>query len=184
MTKKHLKDVATIQLCIVAPSKEKESKSLWLTAGNLQINNTITQIDLDDRYKIDEKLEVRNEDIIIKRINPLFINYVENITDSVYATNNLFIVRAKNIDSSYLAFVLNNCIEQFSNKMSFGSAIPSLGRRELGEIEIPILPLNEQANIGRLWLLAAKKNILRNRLTELEQQKYNYMLSKYIGGIN
>lgn len=181
-----LKEVATVKLCIVSPPKDKDNREhlFWLTAANLQSDNTISVLNSDDKFDKDSKLEIYNEDIIIKRINPQFINLITNISQETYASNNLFIVRTEKIDTKYLAFVLSNTIKQISEHQSVGSVIPSLGRKEVEEIPIPLIPIEMQKALGNLWLTSLAKRTLKNKLTELEYKKENYLMTRYIIGEN
>ena len=181
-----LKEVATIKLCIVTPPKDKDNREMlfWLTAANLHYDNVISNLVADNNSYKDDKLQVCIGDIIIKRINPQFVNLVTNISHETYASNNLFIVRAEKIDASYLTFILSSKIKQISERQSVGSVLPSLGRKEIEEIPIPLVPLEKQKALGNLWLSSTQKKNLKNKLTELEYKKENYIITKYIMGEN
>ena len=64
----------------------------------------------------DEDFLLREEDIVIKRITPLFVNYVDSVGDDIYAGNNLIIISAKeNIYPRYLAMILNDKIKELTD---------------------------------------------------------------------
>ena len=90
-----LKDVADIKFCIVGTVKgrNQSGKTKWLTAANLLNDNIITKVLEEEKYKKDEALQVSKDDIIIKRISPTYITYVNNDLPDTYAYNNLIIVR-------------------------------------------------------------------------------------------
>lgn len=177
-----LKDVADIQPCIVTPPKNKENRDNlhWITAANLLSDNTITMPELDSKYERDEKFRVSDGDILIKRINPQYVNLIENIEFAAYASNNLYLIKPKDILSSYLGFVLNNCIESIAIKHSVGATIPTLSRKNIENIEIPVVPLYEQEKIGALWLCSIKKKNLHARLIKLEHIRETQTLTNYI----
>ena len=96
MKMEFLKDVAEVKPCIVTPPKNKDSRSelYWLTAANLLNDNTTSPAEIDTTYQRDEKLKINNHAILIKRINPQYVNLIRNLECEVFASNNLSIVRA------------------------------------------------------------------------------------------
>lgn len=182
MKMEFLKDVAEIKPCIVTTPKNKDNRNelYWLTAANLLNDNTISPAEIDTKYQRDEKLKINNNDILIKRINPQYVNLMQNIECEVFASNNLYIVRAIHIKSSYLAFVLDRCIKQKSERLSVGAVIPSLSRQDLENIEIPIVSIDQQEKLGKFWICSIEKKKLQSKLLELEYLKETQLLTNYI----
>ena len=177
-----LKDVARIKFCIVGTVKGKNQsgKTKWLTAANLLNDNIITKVLEEDKYKKDEALQVFKDDIIIKRISPTYITYVDNDLPDTYAYNNLIIVRSKDINEKYLASVLSYEIKELSINASIGAVMPSIGRTELEGLKIPICSPKEQVLIGEIWFKSIEKKKMLKRLAELENTREIYLINKFI----
>ena len=106
---KKLKNVAEIIFCIL--EKGNEEKKL-LTAANLLEDNQISKIDIDSKFKKDKSVIIKKNDILLKRINPTYVNFINCIKDEIYAGNNLIIIRPKTIDAKYLAAIINKFINE------------------------------------------------------------------------
>ncbi|PKM73486.1 MAG: hypothetical protein CVU91_04145 [Firmicutes bacterium HGW-Firmicutes-16] len=175
---KKLKDVADIKFCLSGSGKGSE-RTKWLMPINLLENNMVSEIVTNDNYQREKNSKISKEDIIIKRISPSFINYIDKVEDDVYASGNLIIVRAKKIEAKYLAYLLNKNIGKMIDAYS-GSTIPSIGRKDVEDFIVPILPAESQKVIGELWLSSGELKKLRNRLSELEKIKTNYLISDFM----
>lgn len=177
-----LKDVAEIKFCIVGTVKGKNQseKTKWLTAANLLNDNIITKVLEEDKYKKDEALQVFKDDIVIKRISPTYINYVNNDLPDTYAYNNLIIVRPKDINEKYLASVLSYEIQELSINASVGAVMPSIGRTELEGLKIPICSSKEQVLIGEIWFKSIEKKKMLRWLAELQNTREIYLINKFI----
>lgn len=178
-----LKNVAEIIFCIL--EKGNEEKKL-LTAANLLENNQISNIVSDDKFKKDESVIIKKNDILLKRINPTYVNFISDTNDKIYAGNNLIIIRPKTIDAKYLAAILDINIEKFTKKNSIGAIVPSIGRKEIEEFEIEICSKEQQIILGKYWLKTIEKRVLESKKIELEKQKSMVIINKFIkkiGGI-
>ena len=175
-----LKNVAEIIFCIL--EKGNEEKKL-LTAANLLENNQISNIEIDYKFKKDESVIIKKNDILLKRINPTYVNFINEVKDNIYAGNNLIIIRPKNIDAKYLAAILNTNIEKFTKKNSIGAIVPSIGRKEIEKFEIEICSKKQQVILGEYWLKSIKKRVLETKKIELEKQKSLIIVNKFINKI-
>lgn len=178
--RKKLKDIADIKFCLASASKnENEQKVKWITPANLLENNVIANSSLDNQYKIDDNAKIFPKDIIVKRINPSFVNYIDTIENNVYASGNLIVIKSKAVDAKYLAYFLNKKINRIT-KSCVGSTIPAIGRNDLEEISIPILPPNQQKAVGEIWYCNTNLQKLKEHLAALERVKVKYFLDTYI----
>ncbi len=177
-----LKEVADIKFCIVNSNKEGQNpeRIKWITASNLLSDNIINEVTISEKYFKDNSLLLCNGDIIIKRIQPSFVNYINKDISDTYAYNNLIIVRTTNINSKYLAAVLYYKIKEISLNSSIGAVMASIGRKELDNFEIPMLSAKEQQCIGEIWYKSIEKKKMVMRLAELENIKENHLINKYI----
>ena len=178
-----LVDVAEIKFCSVSPGRTKtqEEPTLWLQCANFLRNNTVTCDATVANYVPDDGLLIKKDDIVVKRISPMFVNYIDCIPDEMYAGNNLIVITPKQeVYSKYLAMLLNERIESLSESSSVGAVMKSVSRQHLEEIELPILPYEKQVLIGDLWYSGIELEKMRTRLAELESQKRNYQIKKYV----
>ena len=166
MNNKSLKEISEIRFCLV-PKESLEKKCKVLTPLNLLENNIIQEITFDDKVKIDETTKISNGDIIIKRIMPSFVNYIDNIDEDVYATGNLIIIKAISVDAKYLACILNKSIRRLTQSLS-GATVPAVGRSDLEALQVPIISEEKQKAIGEIWYKSLEIYKLKTRLNDLE----------------
>ena len=103
------------------------------------------------------------------------------IPDEMYAGNNLIVITPKQeVYSKYLAMLLNECIESLSESSSVGAVMKSVSRQHLEEVIIPLLPYEKQILVGDLWYSGIELEKMKSRLAELESQKRNYQIKKYV----
>ena len=175
-----LKDISEIRFCLTSISKSDELTSdKVIMPSNLFENNVISNMSDNNFIKVDKSAVISCGDIIVKRINPLFVNYVEDIEEKTYASSNLIIVKTNKMNPKYLAYVLNKMINKVVSSLS-GATTLAIGRNDLEEIDIPVLPLNQQEIIGEVWIKNIELKKLKIKLSELEYIRTNYYLNKYM----
>ena len=124
---------------------------------------------------------IQKNDIVVKRITPTFVNYVDYMPNEIYAGNNLIVISPKqDVYSKYLAMVLNEKIETLSESSSVGAVMKSVSRQHLEDVIIPLLPYEKQILVGDLWYDGIELEKMRTRLAELESIKRNYQIKKYV----
>ena len=178
-----LVDVAEIKFCSVSPGRTKtqESPTMWLQCANFLRNNTVTGDATVTNYVPDDELLIEKDDIVVKLISPMFVNYIDYIPDEMYAGNNLIVITPKQeVYSKYLAMVLNEKIETLSESSSVGAVMKSVSRQHLEDVIIPLLPYEKQILVGNLWYDGIELEKMRTRLAELESIKRNYQIKKYV----
>ena len=178
--KKKLKDVAKIKFCL-SQKVISDEKHKIITPINLLENNVIDNFVFDDRVRVNKDTKVHKGDILIKRVSPSFVNYIDEIDEDTYASGNLIIISAVSVESKYLAYILNKEISKITQSLS-GAKIPSIGRNDLEEIEVPILSIKRQKAIGDLWHKSIEVYKLKTRLNELEFIKVKGILSELVNG--
>lgn len=189
---KHLRlaEIAEIKFCVVSPGRTKtqETPTMWLQCANFLRNNTVLCDATTTNYVPDDELLIKKDDIVVKRISPMFVNYIDYIPDKMYAGNNLIVITPKQeVYSKYLAMLLNEKIESLSESSSVGAVMKSVSRQHLEEVMIPLLPYENQILVGELWYSGIELEKMKSRLAELESQKRNYQIRKYVetfGGKN
>ena len=189
---KHLRlaEIAEIKFCVVSPGRTKtqETPTMWLQCANFLRNNTVSCDATTTNYVPDDELLIKKDDIVVKRISPMFVNYIDCIPDKMYAGNNLIVITPKQeVYSKYLAMLLNEKIESLAESSSVGAVLKSVSRQHLEEVMIPLLPYENQILVGELWYSGIELEKMKSRLAELESQKRNYQIRKYVetfGGKN
>ncbi len=183
MKYKKLKDVADINFCTVTPSRSKPSATPtnWLLCANFLADNQIDGYITTNFVMPDESWLLHKDDIVVKRITPTFVNYVDTIDINTYCGNNLIIVTPKeNIDAKYIAMILNEQIGSFSKESSVGAVMKSISKSDLEAMSIPYPDTKIQKKIGLLWYKGIELKKKRTRLAELENIKMNYSINKAI----
>ena len=178
-----LTEVAEIKFCISlsGQTKQQDTPTKWLACANFLRNNTIVYDATETNYVPDKDVLIQKNDIVVKRISPLFVNYIDEMPDEIYAGNNLIIITPKKeIYPKYLAMLLNEKIETLSESSSVGAVMKSVSRQHLENVIIPLLPYDKQILIGELWYSGIELEKMKNKLAELESKKRNYQIKEYI----
>lgn len=190
MEYRKLCEVAEVKFCANSPGREKTQNepTSWAAPSNFLKNNCVLENFSQSNCVGEDYLEIKPEDIIVKRIEPAFINYIDSFPQNIYAGNNLIIVTARHgLYSKYLAMILNERIAALSQASSIGAVIKSIGRSELDNLKIPLFDYDKQILLGDLWYKSIELEKLKVRLAEREHAKSNILIQQYIksrGGEN
>jgi hypothetical protein len=182
-----LREIADIKFCVVSPErmKKQETPSFWLSCSNFSEDNILSAEPSEAYYCPGSEMKINSGDIVIKRITPTYVNYISEISDDLYAGNNLIIVTAKeNIYPKYLAAILNEKMPVFSTETSVGAVMKSISRPDLEAMTIPVIADEKQIAAGNLWFANIECKKMKARLAELEYSKMNYKIKHVftIGG--
>ncbi|MCH5316234.1 MAG: hypothetical protein J1E81_09985 [Eubacterium sp.] len=190
MEYRKLYEVAETKFCANSPGRVKTQNisTFWTAPSNFLKNNTVSNTFTQSNCVGDDCFIIKTGDIIIKRIEPTFVNYIDTFPHGIYAGNNLIIVTARqNIYPKYLAMILNEIIATATSVSSYGAVMKSIGRSELDNLKIPLLDYTKQILLGNLWYENIELEKLKVRLAEREQIKNSILIKQYIkscGGNN
>lgn len=183
MKQVRLADVAEIKFSAISPrrTKSQETPTRWLACANFLRNNTIVYDTTETYYAPEKELLIKTGDIVVKRITPTFVNYIDYMPDDVYAGNNLIVISPKQeVYSKYIAMLLNEKIQTLSESSSVGAVMKSVSRPHLEDFIIPLIPYEKQMSVGDFWYCSIELEKLKTRLAELENIKHNYQIRKYV----
>lgn len=183
MQYKKLGECAKIKFCSITPSRSKQqtTSSKWFVCTNFVADNAVVYDPIINYVVPDEEWLLNKDDIVIKRIAPTFVNYIDFEPNETYCGNNLIIVTPNvSTDSKYLSMILNDKISELSTESSIGAVMKSISRYDLESLEIPMPDEYKRQIIGELWYRCIELKKKRNRLTELETIKMNYLIKKFI----
>ena len=166
------------------PERKEKSDSnvaLFASATSFRENNVVSDLKQEENLVPDERCRPRAGDIIIRRVQPAFVNYID-ADAQYYLGQNLIIIRPRPdlILGKYLAFVIENKIERLHGDTA-GSLIPSLNRKDLECFDVgDPPPLRRQNAIGELWWLNKEKAKLQNQLANAESKYFKMILSNLV----
>ena len=190
MEHRKLSELATIKFCSITPSRSKmqEDSTKWLVCANFLANNEVENIPIVNNVIPEEEWRLNQNDIVIKRITPTYVNYIDYAPKKIYCGNNLIIVTPNEaIDAKYLAMILNNKIGELSQESSVGAVMKSVSRKDIEAVKVPVPDIEKQRLIGELWYNGIELKKKRNRLAELENIRNNFLIQRMInnesGGI-
>ena len=183
MEYRRLAEVAEIKICAKSPGRTSTSErpTRWLGCADLLKNNTIEPDLKELPVTPDEECRIRVGDILIKRISPTFVNYVDEVPEETYAGNNLIIVTpGPTVYPRYVAMLLNERIQTLSESDSIGAVMKSVNRTSLEKFRIPGIPYEKQKLVGDLWYYGIELEKKKARLAELETIKNNHRIKEYV----
>ena len=178
---RRLIDLSRIKFCSITPSRAKQQaiSTKWLVCSNFLADNEIVYTPTVNYIAPDDEWLLHQNDIVVKRIMPSFVNYIDFTPDTVYCGNNLIIITPnKQTDAKYLAMILNDKISELSKESSFGAVMKSLNRSDLESLEIPLPDENTRRMIGELWYSGIELKKKKIKLAELETIRINSIIKK------
>lgn len=183
MQYKNLGDCAKIKFCSITPSRSKKQKafSKWLVCANFMTDNVVADNPTVNNVVPDVEWLMRRNDIVVKRITPTYVNYIDYDPGEVYCGNNLIIITPNlETDAKYIAMILNDRISELSKTSSIGAVMKSISRYDIESVEIPLPDESKRQIIGELWYKSIELKKKRIRLTELENVRMRYLINSTI----
>ena len=180
-----LKEIANIKFCVSPPKPDPtQGKTKWLACPCFLQDNTL-KYEPDERFCVaDKNALIQADDIVIKRIAPAFVNYIDTIPVNTYAGNNLIVITpSAAVYPKYLAMILNDRISVLTEESSVGAVMKSVSRVYLENMEIPLIPFEKQKLVGDVWGTSIELKKMKTRLIELECIRESYRLNKYLDTI-
>ena len=158
------------------PEKGGEETADWVYPAFLEENNIIAGIKTEKEMATNPLCKIKVGDIIIKRIQPQFVNYVAEDLNA-YIGQNLVIVRSrKEIEPKYLSYILERDLNKLYRDTA-GAILTAINRKCFDEFDIGELPPKEkQKAIGELWWLNKERQKLYKELLAKEKQQLEYKL--------
>jgi len=178
-----LGDCAKIKFCSITPSRSKTqtTPTSWLVCANFLADNIVVRDPTINYVVPDQEWLLSQGDIVIKRITPTFVNYIDFDPGEIYCGNNLIIVSPNvKADAMYLAMLLNEKIGELSKESSIGAVMKSISRNDLETFEIPMHDDRKRQIVGELWYKSTELKKKRTKLAELENIRINYLINKSI----
>lgn len=189
MKKIKLSDWADIRSGLVLARKQSTSSTennyKLLTLKSINPKGYIEQELLDDYFateKLNENYISQLGDIIVRTSSPYTAVLIDEATQGVVVSSYFTIIRSnKNkLKPEYLYWLLNNDETlKTIQKNNFGNALGSIRPQFFSDLEIFLMPLNEQEIISDLNLLFKKEQQLLSDLKEQKELKAKYTLEKY-----
>ena len=191
MKRVKLSDWAEIRSGLVLARKQSTSPTQnnykLLTLKSINPKGYIEEDLLDDYFAIErlnENYISQMGDIVVRTSSPYKAVLIDKETQGIVVSSYFKIIRSnKNmLKPEYLYWLLNN-EETFKTiqKNNFGNILGSIRPQFFSDLEVLLLPLNEQEKISELNLLFKKEQQLLIALKEQKELKAKYILEEYYG---
>lgn len=191
MKRVKLSDWAEIRSGLVLARKQSTSPTQnnykLLTLKSINPKGYIEEDLLDDYFAIErlnENYISQMGDIVVRTSSPYTAVLIDKETQGIVVSSYFTIIRSnKNmLKPEYLYWLLNN-EETFKTiqKNNFGNILGSIRPQFFSDLEVLLLPLNEQEKISELNLLFKKEQQLLIALKEQKELKAKYILEEYYG---
>lgn len=191
MKRVKLSDWAEIRSGLVLARKQSTSPTQnnykLLTLKSINPKGYIEEDLLDDYFAIErlnENYISQMGDIVVRTSSPYTAVLIDKETQGIVVSSYFTIIRSnKNmLKPEYLYWLLND-EETFKTiqKNNFGNILGSIRPQFFSDLEVLLLPLNEQEKISELNLLFKKEQQLLIALKEQKELKAKYILEEYYG---
>lgn len=171
-----LKNICDIFINRPSIQKDAVENAYLITPSNLYDNNIMAELEKVNISQItNNKYVLRIGDILIKRLNPVFVNVFSPIDLPAFSSGNIIVVRPETeYSSEYIAALFGVYgVESMTHYVKKGVTIQAISAKELSEINIPLVSIDEQKKIGALWDLYQRKIILQEKLIDIENLYMN-----------
>lgn len=141
-----------------------------------------------ERYEMDDKIQVKNGDIIVTKDGTIGkIALVDNLDKPATLNSHLFLIRNKKpeiLDTTYLFYILrSDYFQKFASNNTTGSNIPAFTQANISDFEIDLPSIENQRKIGKFLSDIDKKiinnNFLIARLEEMSETIYDYCFIQF-----
>ncbi len=129
-----------------------------------------------------EKHYLKPGDVLIVAKGASFLSAVYDGSYSPSVASTVFLVIQLNdkcqVEPQYLSWYLNqNSIQSFLMSLSRGTSIPSINKKMLLDVEIPVPSLLKQKIIIELSGLKRKERMLKRKIEELKENQMNQLIT-------
>ncbi len=140
---------------------------------------------LEDYYateKLNQDYLTQKDDIIIRVTNPYTAVLIDETTKGLVIPSHFTVIRTnkKVLSPQYLYWLLNTeKTYKVIQKNNFGNALGSVRPQFFSEMEISLLPIDEQQKIATLNTLFKQEQNLLNLLAEQKELKAKITINQY-----
>lgn len=174
--KKYIKDICHIQTGLFAKPKDT-GDVVYLQSKHFNENGELHTVIYPDLASgtIAEKHYLMETDVLFAaKGTKNFATVYENQNGLTVASTSFFILRLKDkkILPHYLAWLLNSqAIQTLLKGQAIGTAIPSISKQVLGNLEISIPRIETQKAILQITQLRKKEKFLKQQIEDLREKQ-------------
>ena len=180
-----LGEVAEVYAGIPGFGDEGEYSYQVLLPNSFTDTGEISFVEIQNKHEeISRQQMLRQDDILVKRLNPSFVHIVSDKTAGMVASQNLLVVRPlKAVYPFYLGYLLEQkeIIGQILQVTGSAAPIKAISIKKLADTMIPIVPREKQIKIGGLWRLSRQRKQLLHEYID-ENDKFVSALTSHIIG--
>lgn len=180
-----MSDIGVIQTGIYAKTAVKGEvayvQARHFDEDGRQLEKFLTELPLSEIKR--QHLLVEGDVLFAAKGTKNFAVAVAKDWGQAVASTSFFVIRLNTADvfPSYVAWFINHPTQQQKLKaMARGTAIASIGREALVDMEIPIPPRHLQELIVKIEELRKRENSIKKQLEELREQYLQQLLLKSI----
>ena len=137
-----------------------------------------------ERYEMDKKIILKNDDILITKDGTIGkVAVVKNLIKPATLNSGIFVVRPDNIfNKEYITYVFKGYLfKEFINKAKTGATIKHLNQNKLIKFEIPKPRMEEQIKFSNIYKQIDKQKFEIEKSLKETQELYESLMEKYFG---
>ena len=137
-----------------------------------------------ERYEMDKKIILKNDDILITKDGTIGkVAVVKNLIKPATLNSGIFVVRPDNIfNKEYIIYVFKgHLFKEFINKAKTGATIKHLNQNKLIKFEIPKPRMEEQIRFSNIYKQIDKQKFEIEKSLKETQELYESLMEKYFG---
>ena len=135
-----------------------------------------------ERYEMDKKIILKNDDILITKDGTIGkVAVVKNLIKPATLNSGIFVVRPDNIfNKEYIVYVFKgHLFKEFINKAKTGATIKHLNQNKLIKFEIPKPRMEEQIKFSNIYKQIDKQKFEIEKSLKETQELYESLMEKY-----
>jgi hypothetical protein len=137
-----------------------------------------------ERYEMDKKIILKNDDILITKDGTIGkVAVVKNLIKPATLNSGIFVVRPDNIfNKEYIIYVFKgHLFKEFINKAKTGATIKHLNQNKLINFEIPKPSMGKQIEFSNIYKQIDKQKFEIEKSLKETQELYESLMEKYFG---
>ena len=135
-----------------------------------------------ERYEMDKKIILKNDDILITKDGTIGkVAVVKNLIKPATLNSGIFVVRPDNIfNKEYIIYVFKgHLFKEFINKAKTGATIKHLNQNKLINFEIPKPSMGKQIEFSNIYKQIDKQKFEIEKSLKETQELYESLMEKY-----
>lgn len=151
------------------------------------VGGLLDKIDVDaDLYSAGKMKTTSENDVVMKLTTPYDVGYVDEETSGLVVSSHCVIIRVidtEAIDGRFLTYYLSSpYAKDYMRSVTSGAATVMLKVKDIAGIPVPLLPIEEQKQLGDIFAAFSRKKEVLKQMLEAENLAEDSLIMSAVEG--